>query len=770
MTPLLRCAGVVAALLATSLVLPMTMHGQESRGLVTGRVVDRLTGEGISDAVISVLADSNLTRSGAAGRFTLRNVPVGRVILRVIAIGYAPRQLEDVPVGSGRPVQLLIEMEPRALDLADIAVEAQGPLQDLGGATSNASLGRDEIRRAPGVQEDVIRAVSLLPGVGLTTPGRNDLVVRGGSAAENLFLLDGLEIPNINHFGSQGATGGPVSLLPIDLVRGASFSSASPTVAYGDRTASFTAITLREGNEERWASQLNLSATGAGAIVEGPLGAGSVVLGVRRSYLDLLFRALDFSFLPTYWDATLKATQRVSPVDQLSLVALGAWDGIAFRNDDADQRVDNASILGSDQRSAVVGLTWQHALPRGAWTTTLGYTGTNFDSRQVDSLGRALLTARSQERAISLRTEMRLALSPQFEIRTGGVGRLAPWTRYAIALDGQNRRDSLGIPRALAVDTTIAPASLAGYLEGTWRPNDTWRVTAGLRGDHYTAPSTLLHLSPRLGLAWIAAPAITLSTSIGRTVQAPPSIWLIGDPSNPQSLSPWKADQVTVGLAREFASGRLQVEAYYKRYSDYPVRRFRPSAVLAPSGFEDALTDIPFGLEPLGSSGRGTAWGLELLARRQLGAIPVYGLAALTLGRSRFTGLDGVERPGTFDVPVVATLLAGWRPSSRLELSGKVRASSGILTTPFVLDGDLAGTPDFARYLSGPRLPSVWALDLRADRRWSFRRTQLTVYLDIQNVTGRENAVRNEWNLRTRMVELDRSIGRLPSIGVTFDF
>ena len=394
-------------------------------GTLTGRVIDRLTREGISEARLEVEGTALQARSGTAGRFTLTGITPGTVTLRVIAIGFTPMTLRDIAVGSGRPVPLLIELEARPLDLGTLTT-AVAPRDNLGQGGGAATLGRDETRRAPGVQEDIVRAVALLPGVGVTSPGRNDLVVRGGSAAENLFLLDGLEVPNINHFGSQGATGGPVSLLPIDLVRGAAFTSAPPSVAYGDRTSSATSITLREGNEERWAGQMNLSATGIGAIAEGPIGNGSVLFGVRRSYLDLLFRALNFSFLPTYYDATLKATQRLGTRDQLTLLALGARDDIAFLTDSADQRLDNARILGSAQRSAVAGLTWQRTLANGALTVTLGHTRTTFDSRQVDTTGTTIFAAQSREAESSLRTDLFLAPRSDLELRFGAVGRIAP--------------------------------------------------------------------------------------------------------------------------------------------------------------------------------------------------------------------------------------------------------------------------------------------------------------------------------------------------------
>lgn len=754
------------ALVATLLAAPATLAAQA--GLLTGRVIDRLTREGIVEAQLEIEGTALRARSTAAGRFTLAGVTPGTVTVRVIAIGYAPLTLRDIAVGSGRPVPLLIELEARPLDLGTI-VTAAPPRDNLGQGGGAATLGRDETRRAPGVQEDIVRAVALLPGVGVTSPGRNDLVVRGGSAAENLFLLDGLEVPNINHFGSQGATGGPVSLLPIDLVRGAAFTSAPPSAAYGDRTSSATAITLREGNEERWAGQGNLSATGIGAIAEGPVGNGSVLFGVRRSYLDLLFRALDFSFLPTYYDATLKATQRLGQRDQLTLLALGSRDDISFLTDSADQRLDNARILGSTQRGAVVGLTWQRTLPNGALTVTLGHTRTSFDSRQVDTTGTTIFAAVSREAEHSLRGDLLLAPRSDLELRFGAVGRIAPALRYDVTLPGALRRDGNGVPQPLLVDSTFSARRVAAYAEATWRPREAWRFTAGLRADRYAWLGNAVHLSPRLSLARDVSARTTLTASAGRTVQPPPFIWQVGDPTN-GALRPWRADQVTLGVRSRIGSTTLQVEGYLKRYRDYPVRIFRRQAVLTPSGFEDALDDIPFGLEPLGSSGRGRAWGVELLAQRRLDNLPLYGLASLTLARARFTPLDGIERPGAFDVPVIATALAGWRPTDRLEVSGKLRISSGARTTPFLTSGELAGTPDFTSYLAGPRLPTFYALDLRVDRRWSFRATQLTLYLDIQNVTDRENPSRYQWNLRERIVETDTSVGRLPSIGLTFDF
>lgn len=208
---------------------------------------------------------------------------------------------------------------------------------------------------------------------------------------------------------------------------------------------------------------------------------------------------------------------------------------------------------------------------------------------------------------------------------------------------------------------------------------------------------------------------------------------------------------------------------YGKRYGDYPVRRFRPQAVLSPSGFDDATTDIPFGLEPLASSGTGTAYGAELFLQKKLGASPFYGQLSASLNRTRFTGLDGTATRGAFDTPVLANGVLGWRPNAKWEVATRLRGSSGLPFTPFVAQGSLAGTLDFAQY-NALRVPFFFAADVRVDRRFLVGNRQFIAFLDLQNVTNRVNTTAPQWNPRLRRAEPNESIGLLPSIGLNFEF
>ena len=767
-----RVRWIFAALLAGSSLAGSSLAGAQDAtrtGLIDGRVRSGPTQQPIEGSSIRVGGTDIAAVTGVDGRFTLR-VPVGVVRLEVRAIGFAPIVRGDVVVSVGKPTTVVIDLQPRVFTLAtvDVAPSYFEPTREAPVSTQRFTA--EEIRRTPGVQEDVIRAVSVLPGVGVTTAGRNDLVVRGGAPFENLFVVDNIEVPNLNHFGTQGSTGGPVSLIPIEFVKDASLSAGGFGVRYGDRTSSVTTIALREGNRARRATTLNLSATGLGAIVEGPLpNDGSLLVSVRRSYLDFVFNAVGFPFIPAYTDVTLKAVQRPSARDELSFLFIGARDRITFKNDDADDRFDNSSVLGSSQDQYIAGATWKRLLPNGVLTSTLGRTWSRFDAAQRDSSNppQQIFGAQSTEGETSLRTDLTLQLSARTEFSAGLIAKYAGALDYDITLPGASRMDQNGVPRPLRVDTSFTAFRQAAYVQNSLQLTDRLRLTLGLRGDWYQFLRNEIRLAPRGALAWSVDEANTFTLAGGQYYQAPQPIWLVGSRENLRTLQPLRADQLVAGWQRLLRPDlKLQVEAYGKRYSDYPARAFRPRAVLQPSGFDNVTNDIPYGLEPLVALGTGSVRGAEVLLQKRLSDVPVYGLISASYNRTRFRGLDGSTSVGAFDSPMVFNGLLGWRPNARWEFSGRVRSAAGLPTTPFTTAGQL----DFARYNEGERLPQFFALDLRIDRRFVFRRSQLVTYIDVQNATSRKNISQIAWDARQRAAVPNESIGLLPSIGINWEF
>ena len=761
-----------AALGALVLLSPAPLAGQASpppAGSIVGRVVSSVNNAGIEGARVEVLGAGRGAVAAATGRYLVDSVPVGAWRVRATAVGFEPLILADILVGSGKPVELELRLTPRIVQVQEIVVDAPYFAQGIESSTSSASLSAEDVRRAPGVNEDVVRAVALLPGVALTTGGRNDLAVRGGAPYENLFLVDGLEVPNVNHFGSQGSTGGPLTILNIDFIREASFSSGGFGVQYGDRTASLSSFSLREGNSQRLAGEVTLSATGFGIIAEGPTGQkGSFLASIRRSYLDLVFRAADFSFIPEYWDAQFKLTQRVGAQSSLSWVGVGALDNLTLNEATADDRLDNSRVAAPDQRSYFTGLSWNYSLPRGLLTATLGRTWTRFATSQYDTLLAPVYLNRSEEGDNSLRTDLRWQLSPRVQLTAGNTLRFADQLDYEVLLAGAYRTDSLGQPQPLAADTTFTAFRNATYAEVSWLAGSV-RLLGGLRGDWYEFLGAF-RLAPRLGANIPVGRGGSLNVSLGQYYQAPPFIWLVGDPGNIGRLTPIRSDAAVLGYERLFRPDlKGQVEVYYKRYRDYPARIYRPEAVLQPTGFDDVTSDIPAGLEPLTSVGRGRSYGAELQLQKKFSGVPLYGLLSLTANRSEFEGLDGTWYTGGFETRFIGNLLAGWRFNPRWEVSGKYRFSTGLPYTPFTASGPEEGERDFSRY-NTLTLPNFSAFDIRIDRRWALAGVQLDVYLDIQNLFARENVTGTYWNERTRTEEFDTSLGILPTLGINVEF
>ncbi len=769
----------VSVLLALISLFTIVSASAQQTGTITGTVIDAVTQSPVIGATVVVVGTKKGAITTTLGRFTISEVESGIRVLRVTAIGFEPSEVNDVVVSPGKPATVTVRLTQTALDLEGAVVMADAFRTDVQTVTSTNLLSSEEVRRAPGVQEDVVRAIALLPGVAVTAAGRNDLAVRGGAPFENLFLVDNIEVPNINHFGSQGSTGGPLSLINVDLVEDVSLSTGGFGPKFGDKLSSVTTLNLRRGNQERVSGELNLSTTGFSAIAEGPLGErGSFFVAARRSYLDLIFGLAGFGFIPEYWDFSAKVAYDLDDRNALSFVAIGALDKVRFNNDE-ENLFDNSRVTAPSQNQYFSGLTWRRLFDQGFMNVTLGRTFSVFNTIQQDTTGTPIFQANSGEGENSLRVDAVWLPQSDIELSAGAIGKYASTLDFDVTLPGYARLDAQGRPAPLRVDTSFTALKYGIYAQAAWQVSPLFRVSVGGRIDGFTFLEENLVASPRLSLTYTMTDDMTLSVSGGRYYQAPQYIWLIGDPQNASTLKPLRADQAVLSWQWVPRTDlKVQVETYYKAYGEYPVRLFRPQAVLAPAGFDDITRDIPFGLEPLANTGTGTAYGVELFIQKKLSTdIPLYGLVSISLNRTEFIASDSVRRVGAFDTPLIATIALGWRPDDVWEVSGKVRASDGLPTTPFITTAERAtetgfpiGSLDFDRYNQGERLPFFYALDLRVDKRWFFSGWQLITYIDVQNVTGRQNVSGIQFDPRIGEAVQNTSLGVLPSIGINVEF
>ncbi|MBI5867116.1 MAG: TonB-dependent receptor [candidate division Zixibacteria bacterium] len=756
---------VLVLILLVQLASPVLAQNNPRRGSMVGSVVDAITREALAGASVQIMGTNLGVQTDTTGRFKIESVPLGEYSVRASYVGYAALVKTDISAAAARPPEVEFALQPIPVEGRTITVTPEYFPRTTESQISVQSQSAEEIRRLPGGFEDVVRAVSILPGVGQAQPGRNDLIVRGGAPSENLYVIDDLEVPNINHFGTQGFAGGPLSFINLDFVRSTSFSSGGFGARYGDRLSSLLKLDLRDGRTDRLGGKATISSSQFGLNLEGPVRQrGSYILSARRSYLDFIFKAAGFSFVPEYWDFLGKTDYRLDRANSIRILGIGALDRTRFFNDTPDRRFDNSRVLGSNQNQAIGYASWEHLFKKGFATLTFGQTYTDFRYRQDDSLLNPVFRNNSSESETSLRGDLVLRPARRTTVSAGGQGRLGAINANLFAAPFVN---SFGQDVAVDISRDTTAIKSSGYVQltqGLSRLN----LTGGMRFDYFNLIKDNFVASPRFSASYALTPTLNLNTAAGLYYQSPSYIWLLANPENGQ-LKFVGANQYIIGVDHVLWSDtRMSVEFYLKDYFDYPASTRQPYLVLANTGAGYGGRDegfVSFGIDPLVSRGAGRSRGLEVLVQKKLSGIPCYGILAVSYGETRFRGVDGVMRPGSYDQRLIANLGGGYIFNEKWELSTKFRFATGSPYTPYNADG----TQSPSAYNS-VRLPANHSLDLRVDRRWNFAGWTMITYLDLQNVYNHKPHQVPRFNTRTHRVEENSGIGILPAIGISAEF
>ncbi|MFN3873491.1 MAG: TonB-dependent receptor [Ignavibacterium sp.] len=750
------------------LLISSNILAQNGSGEIVGSVIDAVTRQPLIGANVIILGTNLGAATDTNGNYSIKNVPSEMYQLRASVIGYNSRVKTDVMVQPGKLTQVDFELSPQAIEIENVVVTADYFGKNILEPTSVRNFSYEELRRSPGGFEDVIRALSVLPGVAQADAGRNDLIVRGGAPSENLYLVDGIEVPNINHFGTQGATGGPLSYINLDFVKETSFSTGGFPVLYGDKLSSVLKINLRNGRTDRLGGKATISASQFGLNAEGPLfnDKSSFIFSARRSYLDLIFKSAGFSFVPEYYDVLTKADYKLDNTNSFSFLFVSAFDNVNFFNDDEDKRYDNSRILGSDQIQYFTGFSYQRLFSNGFMNLSIGRNYTDYDTQQRDSLLNPIFKNKSKEEENNLRLDVVHKFSSVTEMNFGATAKLIEFDADILFPNFVTSfGDTLPISSLNKSENFFKGAS---YLNFNFLLMKKLTANVGARVDYFNAIRNKFYFSPRFSASYMLTPITNLNFSTGIYYQAPSYIWLIADERN-RELKSVKVNQYVLGFDHQLnEDALLKVEGFYKDYSDYPTSLVRPYLVLANTGAGFSGSDdnfSSFGLEPLVSSGFGKSRGVELSVQKKLSNTPYYGILSLTYSKTDFTSLDGIERDGTYDQNWIFNLSGGYKIDKYWEVSTKFRFASGRPYTPFQIDGS-----QLVSEYNSRRLKSAHSLDLRVDKRWFFSGWTLITYIDIQNIYNRKNPSGIRWDRREQRVDESSSIGILPSIGISAEF
>lgn len=644
-----------------------------------------------------------------------------------------------------------------------VQVHARVPLQDLGSVSKPFEATSADILASAGTYGDFSRFLQIFPGVVFNDDESDDILVRGGNPIENLFLVDGIEVPNINHISTLASTGGLVSMIDTSVLHKVDLLTGGYDARYDERLSSVVDIHTRESDGLERHGDLDVGFVGAGGLLDSPLPhGGSLLLSAHRSLLNLFTDNIGLDGVPIYTNAFGRARLNVSPKDEISVLSLSGVDSININPCSGDWFETNTIDTQYSGWRTTNGMRWQHM-----YSEASSGTATLSDSEQAQHIDQedqllspnyAHIDAASchvvgskpvyRENTLEGQTtgkyDLETTLENRLTVATGGLSRLYR-VNYAI-------EQPLGQQSPLSVDPNRSDATsffpdfsygmTAGYLQLTWHVTPRWNMGAGERfqtfalGGHRTATS-------RASTIYKVTSHSSVYASFGQYAQMPPSVYILSWPQN-RLLLPVRATHFIVGSRLwDGENLSLGIEGYRKIYRDYPVSTEYSSLSLA--NMVDTLGE-QFLWIPMTSRGRGRAYGVNLFGSGRI-TRHFTGRANVSYSRALFSALDGKLRPGNFDYPVIVNAAGIWRSGKRYEASFRYEYMSGRPYTPFDLPLSLAqNRPIYSlEEINALRGPLYSRLDFQVDRNFTIRRNTLTAYAGLENALNRKNFLSYAW-------------------------
>ncbi|MEZ5316135.1 MAG: TonB-dependent receptor [Vicinamibacterales bacterium] len=782
---------VLIVLVGALVFLPTTTAAQDTAGVgtIAGTVVTA-AGEPAIAVTVCLVGTIRCAITGADGRFRLGELRPGGYELEITPPGEPRLTGTRVAVRAGVEAVVQVTLPRHAAVAETVTVTAPAFIAPEEVKTSAFLVTRAAIQSSAGALQDVSRYVQALPGVVIgANDFRNDIIVRGGSPLENLFVVDNVEIPNINAFANFTSAGGTVSLLDAGLIQDVTFLTGGYPAPFTNRVSSVLQVSQREGRRDGFHGQATLGFAGAGAILEGPVarGRGSWIVSLRRSFLDLVTDDIGVGGVPVLYTFNGKLVFDVTPRDRVWAVNVSGVDRIRLGlapDTDLEEELADFDIRYRGRRSAT-GVNWQRLFSRGVGLLGVSHSVATVDSTvkdlvrdgvpppevpvdEVIARGPVVFREGSTEHETTVKYDLTIAAGRLGKVQAGGAFKVFRLRYDTGAPLGNDSPYSLepGV-NPFALDRVFTTTQTGAYVQVTRDLTPRLNLTTGLRIDDYRLLGRTTW-SPRAGVSYRLTDRVSWRASAGRYHQQPPFLFVTAFPSN-ASLAPIRADHLVTGLSVQLTDDtRVGVEAYVKRYADYPVSSQFPTLSLANVGDTFNVREVLF---PLVSAGSGRAEGVELIVENAT-AGRWFGQANLAIARARHAAADGVRRPGAYDYPVVLNLDGGVRPAAAWTVSARLAWLGGRPYTPY--DEGLSaaagrGIYDLAR-VSARRAPDYFRLDLRAERRFRSEGRPFVVFAGVQNVTNRRNVAGYTWNRRLGRVRVQEQMGVFPIAGFEYHF
>ena len=767
---------------------------------VKGTVIDKSSRQPLEFINVMIVGLNKGGVTNAEGKFSIGQVPPGIYRLQASAIGYKTVTTPEY-ILSTRDLHIQIEMEENQTELEGVTVTASPFRRDIESPVSLRIIGLQEIEKSPGANRDISRIVQSYPGVAFSPIGyRNDLIVRGGSPSENRFYLDGVEIPNINHFSTQGASGGPVGILNADLIREVNFYTGAFPTDKGNALSSVLDFKLRDGDMERNSLKATLGASEVSLASNGHLGKKtSYLVSVRQSYLQFLFDMLGLPFLPTFTDAQFKLKTRFDARNELTVLGLGGIDKMKLNTkaDDEDNEYILSYLPKIQQETFTLGAVYRHYAGAHVQSVVASHSylnnrNTKYQQNDESDPEHLMLRLRSTEQ----NTQLRLENSSSFRNWKVTVGTSLDYSQYS-----NTTFQKIYTDRAQTFDYHTYLGIMRWGLFGTVNYtsiDERFTASLGLRADanNYSAAMKDLsdQLSPRLSLSYQLTEHWSLSGNAGLYYQLPPYTALgfknnNGLYANKYALRYMQVSQGSVGLNwRKGDTFEVSVEGFYKDYDKIPLS-VADGIPLTCKGNDYGV----IGNELLTSTAQGRSYGAELLLKWLI-AKKLNLASSFTLFKSEYrTDKESEYIASAWDNRFIFNLRGTYNLPRHWSVGMKVSCIGGAPYTPYNADKsslvtawNAQGKPyyDYTRY-NEERLPAFTQVDIRIDKTFYLKRCMLVFYIDLQNIAGSKlkqadvlmstGVIKNPdapiAEQRYVMKSLKQESGTLlPTLGITFEY
>lgn len=766
---------------------------------IKGVVIDKSTRQPLEFVNVLVVGLGIGASTDANGNFLITQVPPGIYRLQASFLGYKTELTPEYRVNHVTPY-VQIELEEENASLNEVVVTAS-PFQKVPESpVSLRVIGLQEIEKAPGANRDISKVVQNYPGVAFSPIGyRNDLIVRGGGPSENRFYLDGVEIPNINHFSTQGASGGPVGLIDADLIRSVKFYSGAFPADKGNALSSVLDFSLRDGDMERNSLKATLGASEVSLSSNGHIGnKTSYLVSVRQSYLQALFKILGLPFLPAYTDASFKIKTRFDSHNELTLLGLGGIDrmklNLGIEGEDAEYMLSYLPEI--NQETYTVGGVYRHYSQRHVQSIVLSQSylnNRNVKYRDNDESSEENLTLRLG--SIEQETKLRMENTSSWSVWKVKAGFDLNYSRYK---SNEYRKIFANALREYDYHTDLSLWRWGMFASVDYAaPDKSFTASMGVRtdGNNYSDKMKELwrQLSPRLSVSYRLIEGLTLSGHVGLYYQLPSYTALgfkgeEGEYVN-RHLDYISVSQESLGLSwTPNENMELSVEGFYKLYGHMP---FSLSDQIPLSCKGNDYGTI--GNEALSSEAKGRSYGVELMFKWLL-TQKLNLSSSLTIFKSEFKdGEQGSYVPSAWDNRFILNMSGTYNFPKHWSLGAKVSCIGGSPYTPYDVEKsslveawNVQGRAyyDYSRY-NQERLPVFGQLDVRVDKTFYLKKCMLGFYLDIQNITASklrqpdalmstgqiENPSAPLGEQRYVMKSIRQESGTLlPTLGVTFEY